>query len=360
MKKLYYHILSFLTKLLIIFVPDKTAKQKMRTLKNEFLSNTYDFLNIDDYSEKRGMKIEHFPLGNNKVSILNNFYVSAFEDLSYLHDDDKNILIECASYKDYKRLAKKSIHIKTSDVKHLKKAVVFALETETNYWHFTFHCVDKVINLEESGFDGKYIIFNKSYIKELLQLMGISDERVIAVERNDLFKVEKLYVIDDYFKTDYIALQKAKRKILSNIDFSNIDKYPKKIFVRRVKPYTRTVINEKDVLEILKKYGYETIIPDVYPVSEQIKYFYAADIVVTPHGANSTNALYMKENSRFIECFGFYYITPCMLNIIKENKMFYNMIVDPGNDEGNQVVVFGRNEDYKINLTLLEDTIYNL
>lgn len=360
MKKFYYLFWTAFIKIFIIIIPIKSVRAKLRVIKNNLIAYTYNFMSVDDYARKKNIKLEQFPLGNNKVSLLNNFYVNVYEDLSYLHDGDNNILEECASSKNPKILAKKSIHIKPDKVKMLDKAVVFALETEHNYWHFTFHCLDKVINLEESGFDGKYLIFDDNYIKELMKLIGISDERVIPVYRNDVYKVSKLYVIDDYFKTDYSALQKVKEKILSNIDLSDIEKYPKRLFVRRIEPYKRILKNESEVIELLSEYGFDVIFPDDYSVEEQIKYFYAAEIVVAPHGANSTNALYMRENTRFIECFSNYYITPCMLDVIRDNKMSYNMLVSYTNIEGKITDIIGRNEDYLVNLNLLKDTIYNL
>lgn len=358
--KFIFSTSAFFIKIIINLVPDKDLKFKLRRVKNYLISKTYRYIDIESYGQYKQIEIETNNLGNNKVSILNNFYVSVFEDLSYLHDEDKNILIECASRKEYKLFAKKTIHLNQSNLKTIDKAVVFALDTEHNYWHFTFHCLDKIINLEESGFDGKYLIFDDSYVKELMKLLGISRDRIIPVHRNELYKVSKLYVIDDFFKTDYKALQKVKEKILSNIDLSDLKKYPKRLFVRRIEPYKRVVENEAEVIELLKRYGFETIFPDNYSVEEQIKYFFAADIVAAPHGANSTNALYMRENSRFIEFFGFYYVTPCMLGVIKDNRMSYNMLVADGNDEGKPVAVIGRNENYNVNLTLLEDTIYNL
>ena len=215
MKKFYYFFWTAFIKILIIIIPIKSVRAKLRVLKNNLLAYTYNFMSVDEYTHKKNIKLKQFPLGNNKVSLLNNFYVNVFEDLSYLHDGDNNILEECASSKKTKILAKKSIHIKPDKVKMLDKAVVFALETEHNYWHFTFHCLDKVINLEENGFDGKYIVFGDSYIKELMKLIGINDDRVIPAYRNEVFKVSELYVIDDYFKTDYSALQKVKEKVLS-------------------------------------------------------------------------------------------------------------------------------------------------
>ena len=187
MNKVYYLFLAELVKVLMCIIPSKSLRTMLRNIKNNFMANTYNFIGVDDYANKKNLSIEQYSLGNNRVSIVNDFYVSVFEDLSYIHDENNNILEECASLKNSKILAKKTIHIKPNEVTMLDKAVVFALETEHNYWHFTFHCLDKVINLEESGFEGKYLIFDDSYLKELIKLIGISSDRVIPVHRNEVY-----------------------------------------------------------------------------------------------------------------------------------------------------------------------------
>lgn len=49
-----------------------------------------------------------------------------------------------------------------------------------------------------------------------------------------------------------------------------------------------------------------------------------------------------------------------MLDVIRDNKMSYNMLVSYTNIEGKITDIIGRDEDYLVNLKLLEDTIYNL
>ena len=74
--------------------------------------------------------------------------------------------------------------------------------------------------------------------------------------------------------------------------------YPKKIYVKRIG--IRKLLNGE---EIALKTGFRIIVPEEHSVKEQMNLFYNADIVLCPHGANSTNFLYMHKGAVFAEIF---------------------------------------------------------
>ena len=73
------------------------------------------------------------------------------------------------------------------------------------------------------------------------------------------------------------------------------------------------------------------------------------------HGANSTNALYMRSNTHFLESFGDKYINPCMFDIIKRNKIHYHMLVGKTNNKS-----VGYTSDYPVSIEHLDCILYNL
>ncbi len=62
----------------------------------------------------------------------------------------------------------------------------------------------------------------------------------------------------------------------------------------------RKLLNGED---IAVKNGYTVIVPEEYSVREQMDLFHNADIILCPHGANSTNFIYMREGAVFAEIF---------------------------------------------------------
>lgn len=191
-----------------------------------------------------------------------------------------------------------------------------------NYWHFTYSCLDIIWLLEQSGFEGKYVIPNKKFCCEILQIIGVSPERIVTL-RN--FEHNKIYVFEEVF---YVTIREAQEKygtpvLLEAAAFIKsklpIDpSLPKKIYVKRIGK--RKLLGANKLLE---EYGFTTMIPENYSVKEQMTLFYNADIVFCVHGANSTNCLYMRKNTVFIEAFSSYWINRCNLYTVAAAEVHY-------------------------------------
>lgn len=191
-----------------------------------------------------------------------------------------------------------------------------------NYWHFTYQCLDVVWLLEKAGYQGQYVIPNAKFCSELLHMLGIVPERIITLSK---FEHNKIYVFEEVFcvafsvgKERYgtsVLLQLAediKKKLPVN------PLLPKKIYVKR--------IGKRKLLgadELLGEYGFTTIIPEDYSVQEQMTLFYNAEMVFCVHGANSTNCLYMRKNTVFIEAFSSYWMNRCNLYTVSAAGIRY-------------------------------------
>ena len=171
-----------------------------------------------------------------------------------------------------------------------------------NYWHFTFQNADCVSLLEDAGYQGKYIIAGTESNRALMHLLGVGDERIINI--NDL-ENHKVYEFDELallcfngIEHDHslAAIADISRKVKKQL--VRRENAPKKLYVKRIG--VRRLLNGD---EIAKKLGFEIFVPEEHSVKEQAEAFYNADIVLTPHGANSTNCIYMHEGAVFAEIF---------------------------------------------------------
>ena len=374
---IYCYLLDVFIKVFKNCIPNKAIRHELKWKQERFFgqSLSYKVLPADEYIKRFEKNVPIYTLDNKKVYVFKDFFVSVNPGgtKSYIHDKNKNILLQSAPDSQYKlSFLTFPLNMKKRRVIILDEAVDLAIMFNNNYWHFTFTVLDKIINFEENGYKGLYIVPNVKYIKELLELTGINKERFIYPVGNETYSINKLHVINymypEYFKygikTNAFTMKKARDLVLSHINMSDIDKYPKKIYVKRIG--TRKIRNEKEVEELLKRYNFKTIIPEDYSVEEQIKTFYAADIVICPHGANSTNALYMRPDTHFIECFGVNFIYPCMLDISKINKLNYHMLVERAANVGcaapNAPGIYSKDYccDYYVDIIHLDSLLYNL
>ena len=93
---------------------------------------------------------------------------------------------------------------------------------------------------------------------------------------------------------------------------------PKKLYVKR--------IGKRKLLgadKLLAEYGFATMIPEDYSVLEQMTLFYNADIVFCVHGANSTNCLYMRKGTVFVEAFSSYWMNRCNIYALSAEGVHY-------------------------------------
>ncbi len=177
---------------------------------------------------------------------------------------------------------------------------VLARLCSENYWHFTFQNLDCVYLLEKSGYKGKYIICGTESNIILMHELGVGDDRILKCDEFDIHKVyefEKLLLIAYKGKDlDYSVgvVADIAEKIKSNLILH--EDAPKRLYVNRIGK--RRLINGE---KIAKKHGFEIFVPEEHTVMEQMEAFYNADIVLTPHGANSTNCIYMRKGTVFAE-----------------------------------------------------------
>jgi len=241
-----------------------------------------------------------------------------------------------------------------TNVTEVEECCVLSGKDCNNYWHFTYEILPKIHLLEKNGYTGMYMIHYRKYAEDILELYGLKDERIIWINdevKQPIYCIKKMYCTERLNSTECNEKLKNITKLcveVSDVFLQKVCKdinykvYPKRIYVKRVGS-RKLLANEK----MLEKYGFVTIVPEKLTVKEQIRYFYAADIVISPHGANSTNALYMRKGKCFIESFPWNHITPCCNYVLKEKKVNYSMVVERFSGEGT-IKISRLNRDYVI------------
>lgn len=201
-----------------------------------------------------------------------------------------------------------------------------------NYWHFTFETLPRLLIMEKRGYKGKYLVNNGNSIREFLAITGFDENRLIFCSPNQVIHAKKVYMIDEFFGIELSGklLEDTRKFAIERIEANHgclIDEsYPRKIYVSRIG--TRRIINENQLTEFLVPRGFKVIVPETVSVLEQIKLFANADIIVTPHGANATNALYCKKGTTLVECFGHYWVNPCMVTTVEMLDLDYRMLCE--------------------------------
>lgn len=74
-----------------------------------------------------------------------------------------------------------------------------------------------------------------------------------------------------------------------------------RIYISRRNARKRRIVNENEVVEILSRFGFQTIHAEELSFAEQVQLCSRARCIVSNHGAGLTNILFMKEGGKVLE-----------------------------------------------------------
>ena len=352
---------------LYIVHPD-ALESKQEILDNEGLKNEYVYkLSFNDNWKDNFIKF--FPNASIPIDISSSRYVKnliytsdgikAYEIenlyLKYINDQpytpqsvgfsylkDNTAITDCFnsdnlfyyfSFSNYKHEIRKDIVLDDSTI-----CVLTRYCSDWNYAHFFLEVLDKILIAEELGFKGKYLLFHNRDAEQLLNWAGISIDRIIWYESRDF---NKIIFIKKCLNIEGFGFEKNIEKSISRI-LPYVDKvinelqcnqknndYPKLLFVVR---------NNRKLLgtePILKKYNFYNFIPEEHSLEDEVRYFYNADIVICPHGAALTNALFMHPGAALIETCPYNYQVLRHRPTIYEKKLRYRVIVEANSEKNN-------------------------
>ena len=113
-----------------------------------------------------------------------------------------------------------------------------------------------------------------------------------------------------------------------NLFYPNCKTYhlkSKRIYVSRGNAKRRKVINEVQIINLLEKYGFESVKMDNNTLQQQANLFYHAEAIVAPHGAALTNLLFIQPGTKVIELIPDGYVNNCFYVLANygEAEYFY-------------------------------------
>lgn len=100
----------------------------------------------------------------------------------------------------------------------------------------------------------------------------------------------------------------------------------KRLYLSREGAGIRRVTNEPDILEMLSRYGFESVEPGGIPFCRQAELFQSADIVVAPHGAALANLMFCRPGTCILEFFPADYVDDCYLRISKAMELDHHYL----------------------------------
>jgi hypothetical protein len=241
---------------------------------------------------------------------------------------------------------------------HLDEAVPLYPIWGTNFWHWVFESFPSVILLESRHYSGVYIVPNLPFILELLELFNIDKSRIKF--SGPAYIIDKIILSEKnpgHGLVENLPIVELIRNVILNA--TGIMAGKKNIWVQRIK--TRTFINNDEVFYVLKKYDFETMIPEKYSIKQQFYNMTNVNLSFMPHGANTTLTLAQPEYSMFVELFGYSYVNYTNIHIVKLLKLLYIPIPEKVESETiNDMKTANIHNNILVNIPLLKTILQNL
>lgn len=172
-----------------------------------------------------------------------------------------------------------------------------------NLSHWLFQCLGKVLLFERIGFTGYYITHSHiDFVTQSLHMLGISDARILPCDK--LYFIERAFLADPLLADPTLESKPNLLRLLRDSILDSVGREPgeKNCYIKRIG--TRKILNEEELLETLKDYDLEVMIPEEQPsLHEEIRFMTNVGLTITSHGANTSLALFQKNNSVFFELF---------------------------------------------------------
>jgi capsular polysaccharide biosynthesis protein len=144
------------------------------------------------------------------------------------------------------------------------------------------------------------------------------------------YRPELMQSMRERFKNNYKVEQKQKRT-----------------FITRSKALKRTIINEPELIPILKEYGFNIVAMEELTFDAQYKTLAESGILISLHGAGLTHMLWMEKGSKVIEIRARNDArNNCYFSLASDLTLeYYYLLADKNNDKSTQVTDFMVNAD---------------
>lgn len=238
---------------------------------------------------------DHSSNDNFSYDVLNNIIVEVNKNEIIIYTDD-NTLAKLYPHIKFK----KKYNANSKEQKIIKEAVVVNALYKNVYFHWIYDILPQLKTLESNS-NSKIIMspFTNNFQRDSLQLF-CNIENVYA--ENHTYNIDKLFLP---FQTTRLLMPKnfVFDFLNQNMKFTNSD-VKNKIYITRDRKFKRSILNEKELIQILQSRGYLIYSLEDISFSNQVDIFKNASVIISAHGSGLTNIVFCDPGTSILEIYG--------------------------------------------------------
>ena len=174
-----------------------------------------------------------------------------------------------------------------------------------NYYHWMCEVLPRIYLLQNEYNVGKVVLPSElqhaSFVTESLNLLNISPVWINQQESHladNLITTVTTPNVGDIIPELQRSLVAA---LLKGIGVDMNREGTRKIYLSRKKAKTRKILNEDDILPVVKEMGYEIVFAEDLTFREQLMTFSSCKSLIALHGAGHTNLMFMPAAGKVLE-----------------------------------------------------------
>jgi hypothetical protein len=205
------------------------------------------------------------------------------------------------------RYFKKVIFKPKRKLKYSEKYLLAFDEWSNNHYHWINDFLPRLTLLAAELHNYTLLLPDAPYIRnvgiKLLDHLNLKPRNIEWIGRGKFVKVPDLAFITSVALSGKVndALIKEMQHRLSKILVSDNLHANRRVYISRSKASNRKVLNEEQVIELLKEYDFEVINFEDFSIEQQIQLANSTSIMISIHGAGLTNAFFMKSETAVLE-----------------------------------------------------------
>jgi hypothetical protein len=224
--------------------------------------------------------------------------------------------------------------------------------SSANYYHWLVDAMPRLLSVTDLLAQESYsLLLPQNCPKYILQSLSYFNiKNITYIKIGQFLQAENLLLPYYLAGSGHIHPTKVfevKQYFIAN---KSIQTNSERIYVSRSRQKARRVINENEVIDVVKSLGFKVVYFEDYSFNEQVLIGLNTKIMISSHGANLTNLMFMPEKSKVLELIRFdkpnfcYWALSYTVNV----DYYYQLCKVIGNDH-----LFVDIERFKLNLQLI-------
>ncbi|GGH15281.1 glycosyltransferase family 61 protein [Mucilaginibacter phyllosphaerae] len=198
-----------------------------------------------------------------------------------------------------------------------------------NYYHWLFDVLPRIKLYQSVAGQINHFCVSAAVPQKFLEILpqfGIPTDQLLLINDTQKFHFESLF-IGSLPGSEGRSPQWAIDYVRSVLIKETSTSAAKKIYFKRGDSAGRKIINEDEVIIMLRSQGFEIINPDALSIAGQIAIVQQATVIIGAHGAALANLMFAKTGTAVIEIFSpDYFRTDCYFTLARMLALNYQYL----------------------------------